>query len=77
MYLLIRSSKKNQFIEDASAKMKQGLTVLKTHKKVQYIVLSGYLLIWLLSSGSLIKTIWIACGVALGWLVGRSQKDGE
>ena len=62
-------------IQDVSAKLKELGVLYQSKRQLQYGVLALYLLLWLLSSGSLTTTIWVAVGAGLGWMIGRgSQK---
>ena len=62
-------------IQEVSTKLKQFGVLYQSKRQLQYGVLGVYLLFWLLSSGSLTTTIWVAVGAGLGWMIGRgSQK---
>ena len=62
-------------IQEVSSKLKELGLLYQSKRKLQYGVLAVYLLLWLLSSGSLTTTIWVAVGAGLGWMIGRgSQK---
>ena len=62
-------------IQEVSAKLKELGVLYQNKRQLQYGVLVVYLLLWLLSSGSLTTTIWVAVGAGLGWMLGRgSQK---
>ena len=62
-------------IQEVSAKLKELRVLYQSKRQLQYGVLVVYLLLWLLSSGSLTTTIWVAVGAGLGWMLGRgSQK---
>ena len=62
-------------IQEVSAKLKELRVLYQSKPQLQYGVLVVYLLLWLLSSGSLTTTIWVAVGAGLGWMIGRgSQK---
>ena len=64
-----------KLIQDMLAKLKEFGLLFQSKSKLQYAVLALYLLLWLLSSGSLTTTIWVAVGSGLGWMIGRgSQK---
>ena len=64
-----------KLIQDMLAKLKEFGLLFQSKRKLQYSVLALYLLLWLLSSGSLTTTIWVAVGSGLGWMIGRgSQK---
>ena len=63
-------------IQDVSTKLKEFGVLYQSKRQLQYGVLALYLLLWLLSSGSLATTIWVAVGTGLGWMIGRgSQKN--
>ena len=62
-------------IQVVSSKLKELGVVYQSKRQLQYGVLVVYLHLWLLSSGSLTTTIWVAVGAGLGWMIGRgSQK---
>ena len=64
-----------KLIQEVSAKLKELAVLYQSKRQLQYGVLVVYLLLWLLSSGSLTTTIWVAVGAGLGWIIGRgSQK---
>ena len=64
-----------KLIQDMLAKLKEFGLLFQSKRKLQYSVLTMYLLLWLLISGSLTTTIWVAVGSGLGWMIGRgSQK---
>ena len=62
-------------IQEVSTKLKQFGVLYQSKRQLQYGVLGVYLLFWLLSSGSLTTTIWVAVGAVLGWMIGRSSKQ--
>ena len=62
-------------IQEVSSKLKELGVLYQSKRQLQYGVIAVYLLLWLLSSGSLTTTIWVAVGAGLGWMIGRgSQK---
>ena len=64
-----------KLIQEMLAKLKEFGLLFQSKRKLQYSVLTMYLLLWLLISGSLTTTIWVAVGSGLGWMIGRgSQK---
>ena len=61
--------------QEMFTKLKEFTLLFQRKSKLQYGVLAFYLLLWLLVSGSLTTTIWVAVGSGLGWMIGRgSQK---
>ena len=62
-------------IQEVSAKLKELGVLYQGKRQLQYGVLAGYLLLWLLSSGSLTTTIWVAVGAGLGWMIGRGSQQ--
>ena len=62
-------------IQEVSTKLKQFGVLYQSKRQLQYCVLGVYLLFWLLSSGSLTTTIWVAVGAVLGWMIGRSSQQ--
>ena len=63
-----------KLIQDMSVKLKEFGVLFQSRRKLQYGVLAVYLLLWLLSSGSLTTTIWVAVGTGLGWMIGRGSQ---
>ena len=61
--------------QDMFAKLKEFILLFQRKSKLQYGVLAFYLLLWLLVSGSLTTTIWVAVGSGLGWMIGRSSQQ--
>ena len=61
-------------IQEVSTKLKKMMILYQSKRQMQYGVLAVYLLLWLLSSGSLTTTIWVAVGAGLGWMIGHSSK---
>ena len=61
-------------IQEMSAKFKEFGLLFQSKRQLQYGVLVVYLLLWLLSSGSLTTTIWVAVGAGIGWIIGRGSK---
>ena len=64
-----------KLIQEMLAKLKEFGLLFQSKRKLQYSVLALYLLLWLLSSGSLTTTIWVAVGAVLGWMIGRSSQQ--
>ena len=62
-------------IQEVSTKLKQLGGLYQSKRQLQYGILAVYLLLWLLSSGSLTTTIWVAVGAVLGWMIGRSSQQ--
>ena len=61
----------DELIQKISALVRQGNEQFQNQQTIQYGVLGGYLLIWLLFTGSLTETIMVAIAMGLGWIVGR------
>ena len=66
----------NELIQKISALVRQGNEQFQNQQTIQYGVLGGYLLIWLLFTGSLTETIMVAIAMGLGWMVGRRNPRG-
>ena len=64
-----------KLIQEMFAKLKEFRLLFQSKSKLQYAVLVFYLLLWLLSSGSLTTTIWVAVGSGLGWMIGRGSQQ--
>ena len=64
-----------KLIQEMLAKLKEFRLLFQSKSKLQYAVLVFYLLLWLLSSGSLTTTIWVAVGSGLGWMIGRGSQQ--
>jgi len=62
-------------IQEVSTKLKELGVLYQSKRQLQYGVLAAYLLLWLLSSGSLTTTIWVAVGAGLGWMIGRGGQQ--
>ena len=62
-------------IQEVYTKLKELGGLYQSKRQLQYGVLVVYLLIWLLSSGSLVTTIWVAVGTGLGWMIGRGSQQ--
>ena len=62
-------------IQEMSAKLKELWVLYQGKHQLQYGVLAVYLLLWLLSSGSLTTTIWVAVGAGLGWMIGHGSQQ--
>ena len=65
----------DNLIQEVFTKLKELRVLYQSKRQLQYGVLVVYLLLWLLSSGSLTTTIWVAVGAVLGWMIGRSSKQ--
>ena len=61
-------------IKAVYAKLKELGLLYQSKRQLQYGVLAVYLILWLLSSGSLTTTIWVAIGAGLGWMSGHSSQ---
>ena len=66
----------DELIQKISALVRQGNEQFQKQLTIQYGVLGGYLLIWLLFTGSLTETIMVAIAMGLGWMVGRRNPKG-
>ena len=64
-----------KLIQEMLAKLKEFGLLFQSKRKLQYSVLTMYLLLWLLISGSLTTTIWVAVGSGLGWMIGRGSQQ--
>ena len=64
-------------IQEVSAKLKDLGMLYQNKRQLQYGVLAVYPLLWLLSSGSLTTTIWVAVGSGLGWMIGRGSQQTQ
>ena len=62
-------------IQEVSTKLKQLGVLYQSKRQLQYGILVVYLLLWLLTSGSLTTTIWVAVGAGLGWVIGRGRQQ--
>ena len=71
---LSKDYKMEKLIQEMSSKLKEFGVLFQSKRKLQYGVLALYLLLWLLSSGSLTTTIWVAVGAGLGWMIGHNNK---
>ena len=69
------SYKMENLIQEMFAKLKEFSLLFQRKSKLQYGVLAFYLLLWLLVSGSLTTTIWVAVGSGLGWMIGRGSQQ--
>ena len=65
----------DKLIQEMLAKLKEFGLLYQSKRQLQYGVLAVYLLLWLLSSGSLTTTIWVAVGAGLGWIIGRGSQQ--
>ena len=63
--------------QEMFTKLKEFSLLFQRKSKLQYGVLAFYLLLWLLVSGSLTTTIWVAVGSGLGWMIGRSSQQTQ
>ena len=66
----------DKLIQKISALVRQGNKQFQNQQTIQYGVLGGYLLIWLLFTGSFTETIMVAIAMGLGWMVGRKKPRG-
>ena len=66
----------DELTQKISALVRQGNEQFQNKQTIQYGVLGGYLLIWLLLTGSLTETIMVAIAMGLGWMVGRKNPRG-
>ena len=64
-----------KLIQEMLVKLKEFGLLFQSKRKLQYSVLALYLILWLLSSGSLTTTIWVAVGSGLGWMIGRGSQQ--
>ena len=64
-----------KLIQEMLAKLKEFGLLFQSKRKLQYSVLALYLILWLLISGSLTTTIWVAVGSGLGWMIGRGSQQ--
>ena len=62
-------------IQEVYTKLKQLGVLYQSKRQLQYGVLVVYLLLWLLTSGSLTTTIWVAFGAGLGWVIGSGSQQ--
>jgi len=62
-------------IQEVYTKLKQLGVLYQSKRQLQYGILVVYLLLWLLTSGSLTTTIWVAVGAGLGWVIGRGRQQ--
>jgi len=62
-------------IQEVSTKLKELGLLYQSKRQLQYGVLAMYLILWLLTSGSLTTTIWVAVGSGLGWMIGRGSQQ--
>ena len=62
-------------IQEVYTKLKQLGVLYQSKRQLQYGILVVYLLLWLLTSGSLTTTIWVAVGAGLGWMIGRGSQQ--
>lgn len=65
----------DELIQKASDAIRNGSSLFQNNRTFQYGVLGGFLVLWLLFSGSLFQTLLAALGMGLGWLVGRKQTN--
>ena len=65
----------DELVQKISMLLRSGNKNFRNQRSVQYGVLGGYLLIWLLISGNLAETIMVAIAMGLGWMVGRRNLD--
>ncbi len=65
----------DELIQKASDTIRNGTALFQNNRTFQYGVLGGYLVLWLLFSGSLFQTLLASLGMGLGWMVGRKHTD--
>ena len=65
----------DQLIEKITSLARQGIELFREERFVQYGVLGGYVVLWLLFSGSLTESLMLGIGMGLAWLVGKRQAD--
>ena len=65
----------DQLIEKITSLARQGNELFREKIFVQYGVLGGYVVLWLLFSGSLTESLLLGIGMGLAWLVGKRQAD--
>ena len=64
-----------QLIERISSLVRKGNDLFQQERPVQYGVLGGYLVLWLLISGSLTQTLLVGLAMGLAWMVGTRKGD--
>ena len=65
----------DQLIERITSLARQGNDLFRKERSVQYGVLGGYLVLWLLFSGSLTESLLVGIAMGLAWMVGKRQGD--
>ena len=65
----------DQLIERLSSLVRKGNDLFQQERPVQYGVLGGYLVLWLLISGSLTQTLLAGLAMGLAWMVGTRKGD--
>ena len=65
----------DQIIERISSLVRKGNDLFQQERSVQYGVLGGYLVLWLLISGSLTQTLLVGLAMGLAWMVGTRKGD--
>lgn len=65
----------DQLIERLSSLVRKGNDLFQQERSVQYGVLGGYLVLWLLISGSLTQTLLVGLAMGLAWMVGTRKGD--
>ena len=60
-------------MQEIATKLKEFTVLFQSKRQLQYGVLAVYLVLWLISSGSITTTIWVAVGAGLGWMIGRGS----
>ncbi len=65
----------DQLIERLSSLVRKGNDLFQQERPVQYGVLGGYLVLWLLISGSLTQTLLVGLAMGLAWMVGTRKGD--
>ena len=65
----------DQLIERISILARKGNDLFQKERPIQYGVLGGYLVLWLLISGSLTQTLLVGLAMGLAWMVGIRRGD--
>ena len=65
----------DQLIERLSSLVRKGNDLFQQERPVQYGVLGGYLVLWLLISGRLTQTLLVGLAMGLAWMVGTRKGD--
>ena len=65
----------DQLSERLSSLVRKGNNLCQQERPVQYGVLGGYLVLWLLISGRLTQTLLVGLAMWLAWMVGTRKGD--